>query len=92
MLQGRLSPASSFENVVSVQFGRTDSGRTSLAKACGVLEIVDSRSLKVLIGLENLKTLQQLKLTDMSKKFIATIEETKVRTWANLALLIRRPW
>ena len=65
---GRLSPASSFENVVSVQFGRTDSGRTSLAKACGVLEIVDSRSLKVLTGLENLKTLQQLKLTDMSKK------------------------
>ena len=56
------------------------------------LEIVDSRSLKVLTGLENLKTLQQLKLTDMSKKFIATIEETKVRTWANLALLIRRPW
>uniref|UniRef100_A0A7N2LKW4 Uncharacterized protein n=1 Tax=Quercus lobata TaxID=97700 RepID=A0A7N2LKW4_QUELO len=42
------------------------------------LEIVNCRSLKVLTGLENLKTLQQLNLTDMSKEFIATIEETKV--------------
>ncbi|KAM4080499.1 hypothetical protein ACJW30_11G021200 [Castanea mollissima] len=56
------------------------------------LEIVNCRSLKVLTGLENLKTLQQLKLTDMSKEFIATIEETKVQTWANLAVLIRWPW
>ena len=56
------------------------------------LEIVNCRSLKFLTGLENLKTLQQLNLTDMSKEFIATIEETKVQTWANLAILIRRPW
>ena len=56
------------------------------------LEIVYSDNPKVLTGLENLKTLQQLKLTNMSKEFIATIEETKVQTWANLAVLIRRPW
>ncbi|KAK7815901.1 putative disease resistance rpp8-like protein 2 [Quercus suber] len=56
------------------------------------LEIVYCDSLKVLTGLENLKTLQQLKLTNMSKEFIATIEETKVRIWANLAILIRQPW
>nr|POE76829.1 putative disease resistance rpp8-like protein 2 [Quercus suber] len=56
------------------------------------LEIVYCDSPKVLTGLENLKTLQQLKLTNMSKEFIATIEETKERIWANLAILIRRPW
>ena len=56
------------------------------------LEIVYSDSPKVLTGLENLKTLQQLKLTIMSKEFTATIEETKVQIWANLAILIRRPW
>lgn len=55
-------------------------------------EIVKCRCLKVLNGLENLKTLQQLKLTDMLQEFIATIEETKGKTWDNLAIIIRRPW
>ena len=52
------------------------------------LEIVNCRNLEVLTGLKNLETLQQLKLTDMSKEFIATIEETKGKTLDNLAIIV----